>query len=191
LKVFPYRDYAHYVAAQTETNRRKLDTVWVSEQSIAAIVDYHGEARSVLCHGTRNGAEQKIFCRAYPDAVVLGTEIADTGEQFPLTVRWDMQEVRIEWVGRFDIVYSNAIDHVIYPEQTVRTWLRQLSTDGCLYIDHANSHQSNYSSESDPLEISDEEMEVLITGCGGEIVQTMEGIGAGYVPTRIYAVRCA
>ena len=190
MKIFAYRDYAHYVVAQTEANKRKIEVVWVSEQSINAIVEYHGTAYSVLCHGTRNAAEQRLFWKAYPWARILGTEISETASQFQMTVQWDMQQPNPEWIGSFDIVYSNAIDHAIYPEKAIRTWLAQLSKKGRLYIDHANEPKVNYSSEQDPLEISDEEMEALITACGGEILQTMEGIGAGYVPTRIYAVRC-
>ena len=190
MKIFPYRDYAHYLAAQNEANVRKIDTVWVSRQTVREIVRYHGEARSVLCHGTRNGAEQELFLEAYPKAHVLGTEIAETAWRFPMTVQWDMQEVRADWVGCFDIVYSNSIDHAIKPEQTMKTWLGQLSRDGRLYIDHANGAQ-NRATESDPLEINDEEMECLIRQSGGEICALMKGLGRERAPTRIYAVKLA
>lgn len=191
MKIYPYRDYRHYLDCQVQSNKRKIDTVWVSERSIEAIVAYHGPAQSVLCHGTRNGAEQRLFGEAYPNAFILGTEISDTACWFTMTVQWDMQEVNLDWIGRFDIVYSNSIDHAIYPERTIKTWLGQLSKGGRLYIDHANAPQSNRCTEMDPLEISDDEMEALIVKCGGAVCAVMDGIGGGYVPTRIYAVRCA
>lgn len=189
MKIHQYRNYAHYVRAQTEANREKIDHVWVSEQSIETVVDHYGPAKSVLCHGTRNAAEQLLFLRHYPDARILGSEIADTAWQFPMTVQWDMQHHRSDWVGCFDIVYSNSIDHAIYPEKAIRTWLSQLSAHGCLYIDHASAPQNNVSSETDPLEIDDEELATMIENCGGEIDAVLEGSGGNRNRTQIYAVQ--
>jgi hypothetical protein len=178
--------------AQIEANKRKLQSVWVTEKTIDTIVGRHKRpVRSILCHGTRNGAEQSLFAKAYPEAEIIGTEISDTAGQFPRTIQWDMHEPRPEWLNRFDIVYSNCIDHAICPEKAIATWLGQTTKGGRLYIEHANHPLNNVSNEQDPLEISDEEMEALIVQCGGEVDCTLDGFGANDWPTRIYVIRCA
>lgn len=190
VKVYAYEDYDDYVAAQTQANKAKLDVVWVTPHSIATVCEHRGPGvRRVLCHGTRNAAEQRLFVERYPTAEVIGTEISDTAEQFPMTVCWDMQWPRSEWVGMFDVVYSNAIDHVIYPGQTVRTWLGQLSAEGVLYIDHASDERCNHSNRTDPLEIAEDEMVALIERCGGRIEKQLAGLGPRGFVTKMYVVR--
>ena len=63
MKVFKYEDYDHYVKAQTEGNKRKIDNVYVDSKVVDAIAKLKGEAKTILCHGTRNGAEQKMFLK--------------------------------------------------------------------------------------------------------------------------------
>lgn len=190
MKIYEYPGgYEDYVAAQVEANARKLDVVWVTRQSIDAVCAHRGASVSaILCHGTRNGAEQQLFKERYPLAEVIGTEIAPTASRFPMTIQWDMQACRPGWIGKFDIVYSNAIDHAIYPAQTLRTWLEQLSAGGVLYIDHAENERCNRSDRTDPLQINAEEMTSLIGECGGTVVQQFAGRGPRAFETVVYAV---
>jgi len=122
MKVFKYKDYDHYVESQTEGNKRKLDNIYVDVNVVNTIAQMKGDAKTVLCHGTRNGAEQKMFLKSFPDAEVLGTEISDTASSFPLTTQWDFTHSKVEWEGYWDIVYSNALDHSMSPEETIITW---------------------------------------------------------------------
>ena len=66
--------------------------VYLKKVTIDAIVENMNSANTVLCHGTRNGAEQRYFKDHWKNAEVLGTEISDTATQFPMTVEWDMQK---------------------------------------------------------------------------------------------------
>jgi hypothetical protein len=192
MKIFEYEGYEDYVRAQVEANLAKLDVVWVTPQSVAAVCEHRGQGvRRVLCHGTRNAAEQLLFRSHYPSAEIIGTEISPTAVQFPMTCQWDMMWPNLDWFGMFDVVYSNAIDHALYPGQTVRTWLGQLAESGVLYIDHANGERCNRSTRMDPLEISDEEMEALIVRCGGRVEHKMNGLGPRGFVTLIYAIRRA
>jgi hypothetical protein len=119
MKIYQYRDYDEYVASQIEANIRKIKNIWVEKKTIQEIARQHGSANTILCHGTRNAAEQKYFKDFYPDAEVLGTEISPTANNFPLTVQWDFNQVNEEWIGEYDIVYSNAFDHSCDPKQTL------------------------------------------------------------------------
>lgn len=155
MKIWNYRSYGEYVAKQTEHNRRKISSVWAHPQTIREICEDYGDAGRILCHGTRNGAEQKMFLDHYPRAEVLGTEISETAREFPRTCQWDFHEPREEWLGRWDIVYSNSFDHSIDPLGALRTWRDQLSDEpGCLYLELSLHGEA---SEVDPLSLSEEE----------------------------------
>lgn len=65
-----------------------------------------GEAKTVLCHGTRNEKEQKLFLKKYPNAEIVGTEISHTAKDFPLTVQWDFHDIKDEWIGKFFIFFK-------------------------------------------------------------------------------------
>src|SRR5262249_50645007 len=90
-----YESYEAYRQAQNAGNLRKLTLVAAQEANIAHLARYASERLvrpdiRVLCHGTRNGAEQRWFRHHLPGAaLVLGTEIADTAIQFPDTIQWD------------------------------------------------------------------------------------------------------
>ncbi|MBK6621188.1 MAG: hypothetical protein IPG32_10020 [Saprospirales bacterium] len=47
---------------------------------------------------------------------VIGTEISDSASKFSHTIEWDFHEVKPEWIGRADFIYSNSFDHSYDPE---------------------------------------------------------------------------
>lgn len=61
MKLYEYKDHNEYVNEQTRANVVKLHKVWVSKQTIILIKSLVNYASNVLCHGTRNGAEQNYF----------------------------------------------------------------------------------------------------------------------------------
>ena len=111
MKLYKYTGYEEYKEVQTAGNKRKLNHVWVQRQVIEFIAGQLsrklGVVESGICHGTRRGVEQEWFSSCL-NADVLGTEISTTASQFPNTIEWDFHEVKPEWVGAFDFVYSNA-----------------------------------------------------------------------------------
>jgi hypothetical protein len=90
----------------------------------------------------------------------VGTEISDTATQFPMTVQHDFTIPKEEWLGKFDIVYSNSFDHTINPEKTINTWANQLSPTGTLYLEY--SEEQSEGSYGDPLDATAKEIEVMI-----------------------------
>lgn len=175
MRIHKYESYASYVQAQEEANRVKITHVWVAKQTIEKIArDYGRSPSSILCHGTRNGKELSYFSSLYPKATVVGTEISETAENFANTVRWDFHKERSSWVGAFDIVYSNSLDHSIDPSTALGTWARQLSPQGKLYIEYSFSPADNKSSAWDPLEINEEELLPLFAAAGLELVNKFD-----------------
>jgi hypothetical protein len=170
MKIYQYTDYDDYVAAQTAGNKRKIDWVYVKEKCIKIIVkDYAGIPNNILCHGTRNGAEQKFFKKHWPNIYVIGSEISETANQFPDTVQHDFTKRKDVWVGQFDIIYSNSIDHSIDPNETLNVWKEQLTPTGKMYIEY--SQQQSICDPIDPLEASNAEMLDMIKSKGFRIKQ--------------------
>lgn len=184
MKLYKYENYDDYVAAQTEANVKKLQVVWVTRSTIESIQSRQPFAGTILCHGTRNAAEQKMFKEKYPHAEIVGTEISHTANQFPMTVQLDFHEQKDDWVNKFDIVYSNAFDHSYDPVKCMTTWRDQLSANGVLYIEAMLGYE-NRSKRSDPLEISEEELLELTQSLGMELKDTFAAKGAK--ESKVYA----
>lgn len=105
---------------------KKIDRVWVQEENIDFLSRYIAERIGTpqfgICHGTRRGLEQSWF-GARLKCKVIGTEISDTAAQFPNTIQWDFHEVKQEWVGAVDFIYSNSFDHSYDPEKCINAWM--------------------------------------------------------------------
>lgn len=171
MKLYKYTNYEDYVAAQEEANKRKITNVWVREKTIEQIQKRVPKASNILCHGTRNAAEQKYFKKRYPNANIIGTEISETASQFPMTVQHDFHETKEEWVGAFDIVYANSWDHSYDPKRSLLVWINQLKDDGLLFLEQATDSSDNRARRSDPLEINHDEIVELIKELGAKLVE--------------------
>lgn len=137
--------YARYRYEQEAANRRKLERSWISEDHAAfladAIAERLGDVRFGLCHGTRRGLEQTWLRERLPgEPEIVGTEIAESADMFPHTVRWDFHDPNPDWEGRADFVYSNSWDHAFDPEKAFRVWAGQLRSDGLMLLDHSETH---------------------------------------------------
>lgn len=175
MKIHQYKNYNDYVDAQTDANIRKIKYVWVQKDTINLIKNYIPTADKILCHGTRNGKEQEYFFEEYGDILIIGSEISHTAVNFPNTVQHDFNLPREEWVGMFDIVYSNAIDHSYDPKTTLQIWKDQLSRNGQLCLEVALSPDDNKSRPSDPVEFEDEnEILNLLIDTGFNILHRLE-----------------
>lgn len=182
MKIFKYKDYDHYKEAQTRTNKAKLDWIYARESVIKVICKDKATASNIICHGTRNGAEQQYFKKHFPNAYIIGTEISDTAEKFPMTVQHDFTHEKEEWIAKFDIVYSNAFDHSIDPEKTITTWKNQLTETGRLYLEYAESQ--SICNDADPLDATKEEIKNLIKkhlSIVGEIIQDVKHGGVVFI----------
>ena len=179
MKLHKYDSEEQYREIQIEANKRKLDWVWVKRSSIQRIVQFmvdnvweteindtepseYAALKKVLCHGTRNAKEQKLFrefiAKMY-DMIVIGTEISPTADQFSDTIQWDFHDQKPDWIGNFDIVYSNALDHSHSPKECVQTWLDQLNEDGLLFVEWSKDNLK--SNAINPFSGTPEEWEAM------------------------------
>lgn len=154
VKRQPAGAYADYVATQKAGFQAKRATVFARPENIAAIAAWaqsRGPVRSVLCHGTRNGAEQRYFLDALPGATVLGTEIGDGAADYPHTIEWDFHNTKSEWLGAWDLIYSNSWDHAADPDRAFESWCACLSPHGVLVLEHSEHHTVAHVRDLDPF----------------------------------------
>jgi len=145
-----------YLNEQRKSTKRKILTghrqTWVTESTIRSIAGYvvkhtNNSCIEGLCHGTRVGNEQRTFLENLPiGSKVLGTELEPEAARFPNTIVWDFHELKDEWVGKFDFVYTNAHDHCARPKEALNNWVKCLNDNGFLFLEHSidRTHRGEY-----------------------------------------------
>jgi hypothetical protein len=145
-------DYERYRMNQVAGNKAKIEWIWVKEENIKYLADYISgridKPKFGICHGTRRGNEQLWF-RKYLNCDVIGTEISDSANQFPFTIQWDFHQIKPEWVGSMDFIYSNSLDHSYAPDKCLEGWMTCLKKNGVCIVEHSSGHED--STELDPF----------------------------------------
>lgn len=144
MKVYKHKSYEEYKKAQISKNVKKLETVWIKEGELKKIVEHINRnlfnVRHGICHGVRNAWEVKKF-REFLKADIIGTEISYTATKFNYTIQWDFHDIKDDWIGKFDFIYSNSFDHSNKPKYCLDQWMKCLKPDGICYI-HWNYENS-------------------------------------------------
>ena len=185
MKIHNYKDYDEYVKWQIQTNKEKKGWIYVKPATINQIAKNKPFAATILCHGTRAAGEQTFFKKHFPNAEIIGTEISDNATEYPMTIQHDFNVQKPEWVGKFDIIYSNAIDHSIDPKATLSTWRDQLSQTGRLYVEYCQNQSIPGGNVNDPLDATDQEIENLLLEIDlnivGKITKDVKGGGLVFI----------
>lgn len=177
-----YESYEYYRSVQEHHNSRKLAKVWADETTldrVAEIVAAAVGSRPVsgLCHGTRNGFEQR-YLNAKGWIRAIGTDIGKTATEFENTVRWDFHDVNEEWRNRFDFVYSNALDQAWKPRIALTTWLNQvLPGTGVVILEHTEAHGPAAAGEMDPFGVRPVAMPYVLTEWFGGQIAISHSVG--------------
>jgi SAM-dependent methyltransferase len=165
-------DLAGYRREQEKGNRAKITQVWTSEPNLKFIGQWLKDRgltpKFILCHGTRNGFEQRVFSDSF-QCEVIGTEISPTASQFPMTVQADFHEPKPEWDGRADIVYSNSLDHAYDPAKALRAWAHSVRDGGVIVLEKASDSDPRGTSDLDPFGITLPNLLVLLLETLGDI----------------------
>ena len=160
-------DYSKYKDIQINANKEKINSSWVKKENIKFLSNYikknMNEINFGICHGTRQGLEQKWF-KEYLECKILGTEISDTANNYEDTIEWDFHLVKDEWVESVDFIYSNALDHSYDPDKCLNAWISCLRKGGLCIIEHTSSHEN--SNATDPFGATLSKMPFLILSWG-------------------------
>ena len=127
FKIYKYKNYDEYKNTQIFFNKQKIDKVWADENTLKIVCNFlkeniKPEKIKGLCHGSRNGFEQKCFINEIPSAEVIGTDISETANDYDNSIVHDFHDEKKEWIENFDFVYSNSLDQSYDPEKALNTW---------------------------------------------------------------------
>ena len=165
-------DLCAYRREQERGNVAKIDQVWTNEANLRFVSqwlrDRGSRPKLVVCHGTRNGFEQRIFSNCF-QCEVIGTEISSTASQFPMTIQADFHETRPDWDSRVDIVYSNSLDHAYDPGKALRAWGRSLRDGGVIVLEKASDSDPRGVSDLDPFGIALPDLLVFLLETLGDV----------------------
>ena len=160
-----YDTTEEYFRVQVRANRRKYARISTPQEEVDAIAVWlrnnRPNASTGLCHGARNGWEIDAFATATGHDV-RGTDIAPV--EHPRMIQWDFHHPRIEWHGKIDWIYSNAIDHAWCPRVALFTWFETVAAEGVLFLPwHKGKLKGR---RTDPFAVSLDEYRVMIEEFG-------------------------
>lgn len=128
-----------YVTNQKILNERKFhidrcnDPKHVFESIKQEVLKRNPTPTLGLCHGVRSGRENKILGELL-NCPVIGTEIGDKFGYPECTIQWDMHDIKEEWIGKCDLIYSNSLDHSYDPIYCLNQWAKCLKPTGVIIL---------------------------------------------------------
>jgi len=146
MKQIEFLDYNHYVQAQKTTVMRRGIGPYFTDVEMDRIGEWAHQLRPSLvvkrgiCHGARNGSEADELMKRFPGSTIFGTDLFPYSGKSSSTrgkakvVAWDFGKPHPKWKGKFDLVYTNSLDHAQDPEGTLAVWYEQLKPDGALFV---------------------------------------------------------
>lgn len=137
MQLLKFDNYDSYVHSQHQADRWKSKRVGFSPKEMESIVRryrtlYDSDPQSILCHGVRYGQELDEFRRLCPNAAVHGTDLFRRNRDD--ITEWDFHQPNDAWLGQYNIVYSNSLDHAYDPGLCIKVWLEQLQSRGLLCV---------------------------------------------------------
>ena len=168
FKIYKYKNYDEYKNTLRFFNKQKINKVWADENTLKIISNFlkeniKSEKIKGLCHGSRNGFEQKCFINEIPNAEVIGTDISETANDYDNSIVHDFHDEKKEWIENFDFVYSNSLDQSYDPEKALNTWINQVKKDRYVIIEHSDQHGVISSGKMDPFGVEANFFPYLLT----------------------------
>ena len=168
FKIYKYKNYDEYKDTQIFFNKQKINKVWADEKTLKIVSNFlkeniKPEKIKGLCHGSRNGFEQKCFINEIPNAEVIGTDISETANDYDNSIVHDFHDEKKDWIENFDFVYSNSLDQSYDPEKALNTWINQVKKDRYVIIEHSDQHGVISSGKMDPFGVEANFFPYLLT----------------------------
>tara|TARA_B100001057_G_scaffold336799_1_gene337605 strand:+ start:649 stop:1350 length:702 start_codon:yes stop_codon:yes gene_type:complete len=175
VKIHQYKSYDEYKETQIHYNKQKIDKIWADKDTLKIISNFLKEniqSNNIkgICHGSRNGFEQKCFREEILNSEVIGTDISETALNFENSVVHDFHEEKNEWLNNFDFVYSNSLDQSYDPKKALNTWLKQIKKDRYIIIEHSDQHAVRASNKMDPFGVEAIFFPYLLTEWFGHLI---------------------
>jgi hypothetical protein len=166
FKIYKYKNYNEYVKTQVKFNIKKINHTWADKynlKKISIFVKKNIKKKNIsgLCHGSRNGYEQKKFMQFLPKSKIIGTDISPTARNFQNTVQHDFHKEK--WISCFDFIYSNSLDQSYNPKLALTVWLRQIKKGGFIILEHAEQSGIIGQGKMDPFGVEANFFPYLLT----------------------------
>lgn len=157
MKVLGFDSYEEYRHVQISANKLKFSQVYAEDPELKRIAGHflkhtRGEGLG-LCHGVRNGYEVRKFRSLLPGVNIVGTDISPTAEEVDNCIVWDMHELKPEWVGAVNFMYSNSWDHAYDPNLLFARWSESLAPHGRLYLSYTDLHSERGVNENTKIDV--------------------------------------
>jgi SAM-dependent methyltransferase len=127
-----------YTAAQIKRHalkRAKHRSTETYEHACKSLIPFLPEEFSkleMICLGTRNNWERDVFKSLLKKVEVYSLDIAPASNADYIM---DFNSFPSDWENKWDIIYSNSIDHSISPDDCFKEWVRILKPGGIMYTD--------------------------------------------------------
>ena len=175
VKIHQYKSYDEYKETQIHYNKQKINKIWADKDTLKIISNFlkdNIQSNNIkgICHGSRNGFEQKCFQEEILNSEVIGTDISETALNFENSVVHDFHEEKKEWLNNFDFVYSNSLDQSYDPKKALNAWLKQIKKDRYIIIEHSDQHAVRASNKMDPFGVEANFFPYLLTEWFGHLI---------------------
>ena len=145
METYTHKDYSEYMMAQRTMTRIRTNHGADIMSSITrdlvcevnGLIHQHiDKIKRMVCHGCRSGVEVVVFQELNPESIIFGTDIYGKAYKFDRKnfKEMDFDRVPENWIGYFDVVYSNSIDHSRNPINTLKAWKSELRDGGIFFI---------------------------------------------------------
>lgn len=146
MRLKKYSSNKEYVKEQVALSEQKKGNVFIKDYEIKALTrlvkSFVPEATFGICHGARNGWEVAQL-RKRLGFNIIGTEISSYAEKIQNLICWDFHDVKPEWVGRVDFIYSNSLDHSHNPKNCLGNWVSCLTPRGICVVSWTIRHSGD------------------------------------------------
>ena len=174
-------DYGEYVEQQIsrsthkwgeETFKRNLPDFQIISIEVHKIT---GGVGNILCLGIRNGNEYWGFKNLpeFKKADIWGVDINPMVNEIiaPHIYCFDFNHLPVEWESKFDMVYSNSLDHSFKVEETIEEWRRVVKNGGYLYLSLSMAKKTT---KVDVYSFSDEDVDCLFSANKFELLKSWQ-----------------
>ncbi len=199
FNLYKYKNYTDYKNTQITFNKKKIDHIWADKNTLNLITyilkkKLKKAPKKGICHGSRNGFEQKFFKKKFENLWIIGTDISETAKNFENSITWDFHKTKSIWNNNFDFVYSNSLDQSYNPKKALKTWLSQLKVGGLLFLEMSNQDNPNNSSKMDPFGVEMEFFPYVLAKWFGnqfslEIFNSNKGKKKNFTEVHIFVIK--
>jgi hypothetical protein len=125
-----YKDYKHIQISRSD-RKWNSSTFWNNVYTFKLIINdilsMIDIPKSICCMGIRNGNEYVAFKELYSlkNTALYGVDINPKVTEVGTNCYcFDFTKLPKEWENKFDLVYSNSLDHALNVQKTLKEWHR-------------------------------------------------------------------